>query len=298
MQLNKLKNQDLKIFNEFLSLKKHSLSNYAFVNILIWKDLFEIFWKIIDNNLCLFFKDDLATFMYLPPLGRKQSANLIEKCFKVMDDLNQNKGFSRIENVEQEHLSLFCSLKYKIIFKSNEYLYQRDNLASLRGNRFKSKRGAYNYFVNHHRFSYQSLNPHQDAAECFDLCHNWISERKMANQDILYRQMLEDSFNCQRVAFDNYNQLSLLGRTIKISGVIKGYTLGFELNRDIFCVLFEITDRTIKGTSQFIFRRFSSELEDYKYINVMDDSGLDNLKEVKLSYRPFKFIPNYTIQRK
>jgi hypothetical protein len=297
MEPNKLKNQDIKIFNKFLSLKKHSLSNYAFVNILIWKDLFEILWKIIDNNLCLFFKDELATFMYLPPLGRKQSANLIEKCFKVIDDLNQNKGFSRVENVEEEDLSLFRSLGYKILFKSNEYIYQRDNLVSLRGNRFKSKRGAYNYFVNHHRFSYQPLDPHQDAAECLDLCHNWIIERKMANQDILYRQMLEDSFNSQRVAFDNYNQLSLLGRTVKISGGIKGYTLGFELNQDIFCVLFEITDRAIKGASQFIFKRFSSELEDYKYINVMDDSGLDNLKEVKLSYHPFKIIPNYTIQR-
>ena len=297
MELNKLKNQDMKIFNKFLSLKNHSLSNYSFANILIWKDLFKIRWKIIDNNLCLFFKDDLATFMYLPPLGRKQSANLIEKCFKVMDDLNQNKGFSRIENVEQENLSIFRSLKYEIIFKSNEYIYQRESLASLRGNRFKSKRGAYNYFVNHHRFSYQPLDHHQDAAECFNLCYNWMGERKAVNQNILYRQMLEDSFNCQRVAFDNYNRLSLFGRTVKISGVIKAYTLGFELNRDIFCVLFEITDRAIKGAAQFIFRQLSRELEDYKYINVMDDTGLDNLKKVKLSYRPFKTIPNYTIQR-
>jgi uncharacterized protein len=70
------------------------------------------------------------------------------------------------------------------------------------------------------------------------------------------------------------------------------------LDKDTFCILYEITDLTIKGLSQFIFRQFCSELKDYRYINVMDDSGLENLKRVKLSYRPLKVIPAYIVKRK
>jgi len=62
------------------------------------------------------------------------------------------------------------------------------------------------------------------------------------------------------------------------------FTFGFKLNKDTFCILYEITDLSIKGLSQFIFRQFCSELKNHRYINIMDDSGLVNLKRVKLSY--------------
>ena len=297
MKLNNLKAGDLKLFNKFLGLRNHNLSNYSFANILIWKDLFKIDWTIIEDNLCIFFKDSCGTFMYLPPLGQRQSPALIEELFKIMDRLNENKQFSRIDNVEGQGLSLFYQLGYKISFKSSEYVYQREKIACLKGNCFKSKRWGYNYFVNHYKFSSLPLNPHRDRRMCLGLCRNWVAQRKKNNSDNLYGYMLEDSFNCQRISFDYYKHLSLLGKTVRVDGKIKAYTFGFKLNKDVFCISFEVADRNIKGISQFIFKYFSSQLNNYKYINIMDDSGLDNLKKVKLSYRPDKLIPNYTIQR-
>lgn len=236
--------------------------------------------------------------MYLPPLGCRPSRGLIEETFKIMDGLNKNRSFSRIDNVEEYDLSLFYTPVYKVRLKSNEYLYERERIVSLKGKRFKSKRGPYNYFLNHYKFSCRPLNPHRDKTDCLNLSRRWLEARKKDNSDILYRYMLEDSFNCQKIAFDYYKQLSFLGHAVKVNGKIKGYTLGFEINKDTFCVLFEITDRRVKGISQFIFRHFSSQLNNYKQINVMDDSGLDNLKRVKLSYRPFKLIPSYTVLKK
>ena len=43
---------------------------------------------------------------------------------------------------------------------------------------------------------------------------------------------------------------------------------------------------------------FAQELKNYKFINVMDDSGLENLKKVKLSYHPVKLVPAYIVRRK
>jgi hypothetical protein len=34
------------------------------------------------------------------------------------------------------------------------------------------------------------------------------------------------------------------------------------------------------------------------YINVGDDMGFENLRKVKMSYRPFKLVPKYTIYQK
>ena len=54
----------------------------------------------------------------------------------------------------------------------------------------------------------------------------------------------------------------------------------------MFCVLLEVCDLKFKGISEYIFREFCRGLTDYKYINTMDDSGLENLRISKLSYHP------------
>jgi hypothetical protein len=125
-----------------------------------------------------------------------------------------------------------------------------------------------------------------------------MDNRKAKSSDPVYIKMLEDGFITHRQALDNYKDLNLVGRVVKINNRIKGYTFGFKLNRDIFCILFEITDISIKGISQFIFRRFTEEFKDHPYINIMDDSGLENLRRVKLSYRPLKLIPCYIVKRR
>ena len=78
---------------------------------------------------------------------------------------------------------------------------------------------------------------------------------------------------------------------------IKAFSFGYRLNCNTFCILYEITDLGIKGLAQFIFRRFSQELKGYKYINIMDDSGLENLRKTKLAYKPARLISAYIINR-
>jgi len=62
-------------------------------------------------------------------------------------------------------------------------------------------------------------------------------------------------------------------------------------------MMFEVVDYKFKGLSQFIFREFACEMDEYKYINTMDDSGLINLTKVKKSYKPCELISNFIITR-
>ena len=38
-------------------------------------------------------------------------------------------------------------------------------------------------------------------------------------------------------------------------------------------------------------------MEQYEYVNIMDDSGLENLKAVKESYHPLRLVPAYIADR-
>ena len=124
--------------------------------------------------------------------------------------------------------------------------------------------------------------------DCFKLFSKWASARKQKFQDLYYHKLLEDSFSAHRLAIENFKVLGLTGRVIKIRNKIVAYTFGFELKEATFCVLLEVCDLKFKGISEFIFRKFCGELTAYKYINTMDDSGLENLASSKLSYHPIQ----------
>ena len=299
MKLNKLSLKDKGIFLKYLSLTQPHLSVYNFANIYIWGALFDIYWALIQDSLCIFFKDKMGCFLYLPPLTKTIRPEVIAEVFKIMDGFNKNKEISRIENIEEQDAPFYQDLGYECRYKSSDYLCLKDNLVHLRGNRFKSKRACYNYFIKHYAFQYLPFSlDYKDA--CLKLYNSWMRNRKAQNKNPVYQGMLDDNLSSLKILLDAYSNLDCLGRVVKIDKTIKAFTFGFKLTKDTFCILYEIADLSIKGLSQFIFRKFcsESELEDYKYINIMDDSGLENLKRTKLSYHPLRLIPAYIATRK
>lgn len=298
MKLNELTLKDKELFDRALSLTTHELSIYAFQNIYIWKKLYDISWAPIKDSLCVFFRDKIGCFLCLPPLARQINPEVIEEVFSIMDSINRNPDISRIENVKEKELFLYKKLGYEYAYKSSDYLYRKLDLVGLEGDKFKSKRASYNYFIKHYPDSECLPFILEYKDDCLRLFEYWQRQRKSKIADSLYQGMLDDSQACLNILLDNYKDLDVMGRVIKIGKEIKAFSFGFKLNQDTFCILYEITDLSIKGLAQFIFRRFSSELKDYRYINIMDDSDLDNLKKVKLSYRPVKLIPAYIVKRK
>lgn len=297
MRLNRLSAGDKNTFDGYLGKARHELSVYSFSNIYIWKKLFDIRWLIFKDSLCIFFRDSLGSFLYLPPLADRAKPQVIREVFEIMGDTNRNKDISRIENVEEEDLDFYRGTGYECVHKSYDYVCRRRDLANLAGNKFKSKRACFNYFIKRYKFKYLPFSLRHKGA-CLKLYELWMRQRKTKNGDPIYQGMLGDSLSSFKILLANYRDLGLLGRIVKVNEEIKAFSFGFRLNCDTFCILYEITDLSIKGLAQFIFRSFCSELKSYRYINIMDDSGLQNLKEVKLSYHPVKLIPAYIVKEK
>jgi len=299
MGLKRIRLSDKTLFNKFLKQKKpaHELSVFAFENIYIWKKLYDIRWAIINDCLCVFFQDRIGCFLYLPPLGEQISPAAVTKAFQIMDGFNSNKEISRIENIEEQDVDVFKSMGYCCEYKSCDYLCSRADLAGLKGDKFKSKRAACNYFIKHYEFQYLPFSPRHKTG-CAELFLLWQQQRSAAMDDKLYCGMIDDSLTCLKILFRDFKRLEITGRVVKIREAIKAFSFGYRLNNDTFCILYEITDLSIKGIAQFVFREFCSELKGLRYINIMDDCGLDNLKKVKLSYRPIKSAPAYIAIRR
>jgi len=296
IEFRELEIADKEAINYYLHSQRHELSVYAFENIYIWKALYEVSWAIIEGALCVFFKDNIGSFLYLPPLNSDKEHKVVEKVFFVLQKLNSRSAVSRIENVEEKDISFYRELGYEVKYKSCDYLCQRQELAALAGNKFKSQRASCNHFIKHNRYEVGKYSP-QDYQACLALYERWKDQRKAVSSEQLYQGMLEDNYLCLRVLLENCLRLDLESKIIKIGDLIKAFSFAFRLNQDTFCILYEVADLEYKGIAQFIFREFCRDLTGCQYINIMDDSGLENLKAVKLSYHPVKLIPAYIVTK-
>lgn len=298
MRLKTLSLKDRNIFERYLEYSTHALAVYSFANIYIWKKLYDISWEIIDGNLCVFFQDKIGVFLYISALGKEVSMASIKEAFCIMDGVNANREISRIENVEEKDTQFYRKFGFDCVVKSVDYVCKRTDLANLSGDKFKSKRASCNYFRKHYPqvriFPYSPK--HKDV--CLGLYRVWAAQRKSKEKNPVYTGMIDDSLTCLEVMLENTNKLGVVGRLVSVGNEIKAFTFGYHLNKDTFCILYEVTDLTVKGLAQFIFCEFCRELKEYRYINIMDDSGLKNLARVKLSYHPEVLVNSYIVKRR
>lgn len=295
-RLTSLTPADARWIRPYLALRRRELSGYVFENIFVWRSLYRIRWARLAGALCMFMQDDLGCFMPVPPLGRRVDSRTLGRAFELMDRHNPNRRVSRIENVEAQDVPFFRGLGYECVLRGQEYVYDRAALAGLRGDRFKSKRAAVNRFLRENQYRYEPFRPAM-AGACRALYDAWMRQRAGRSGDPLYRGMLTDSRSALDALLGAYGRLRAQGRVVLVAGSLKAFTFGAALNPDTFCVMYEIADLAVTGLSQFIFREFCRELTAYRLINTMDDSGLENLRSVKLSYRPLRTIAAHVVQR-
>lgn len=297
MNLRAISLKDKAIFERYLKLKKHWLCTYSFSNIFVWRGIFEIKWAVIEESLCIFFRDKIGTFLYLPPLSAEFNPDATRAALRILKEANSNPLFAHIDNIEEKDVAFYRKLGCECTLNSHDYICLREDLTGLKGNDFKSKRASYNYFSKHYNHTYKPLS-RDYAQECIKLYKSWAGQRKKGNADPVYQGMFDDSFLVLKNTFRNYANLGFKGVTVFVDKKLKAFTLGYPLDKENFCVFYEVADLEIKGLAQFIFREFSKKLQGYKYINTMDDSGIEGLRKVKLSYHPELLAASYSARIK
>ncbi|MBZ4643698.1 MAG: hypothetical protein JG767_1307 [Deferribacteraceae bacterium] len=293
------------------------VSDYSFAANFIWLSGATGFYSIVNDTFCLFNLNGGELSMLLPPIGKLENVNdAMLTCFEIMNTNNTSLSYSKIEYVStyfvqsfieySEDADIFQALDNYIIEKKNiDYVYLADDLINLKGNSYATKRNEINKFrKNYPNISIETLNPESHYNGIMELTNSWIVNRMkyLPNVDM---DTFIDGINWERAAIKRtlnyYNKLDIIGVVLKFGEKIVGFTVGERLNDKTASVIIEKTDFFTLGAAQYIFWEFSKILKstyDIVYVNVGDDMGLENLKKVKMSYRPHTLLPKYTIYQK
>jgi hypothetical protein len=306
------------VMEKYLSKIDVDLSDYTFAANYIWLANSSGFYAVINKCFCLFIMTGGELTMLLPPLGKKKYiTEAIVKCFQIMNANNSSPYYSRIDYVQgfmieefvqsaDEAESMFEMLEnYVVEKKLVDYVYEVNALIDLRGNSYHTKRTEINKFMKSYPdYVVEELDSIRHKDEIMRLFDKWVADRVKympKEESEVFLEGIHQERSAIKQMLKHYEVLSLIGLVIYINGELKGFTVGERINRDTATVIIEKTDFEILGCAQFIFREFSKILKEHygvTYINVGDDMGFENLRKVKMSYRPFKLVPKYTIYQK
>ncbi|MDR1614958.1 MAG: phosphatidylglycerol lysyltransferase domain-containing protein [Campylobacteraceae bacterium] len=306
------------LMEEYLKETNVDLSDYTFAANYLWLSSASGFYSVINDTFCLFIMQGSEISMLLPPLGKKDKINdAIVECFKIMNENNTSNYYSRIDYVHEKILEGFTDFleegtvmfellaDYIVEKKLVDYVYKSEDLVELKGNNYHSKRNEINKFKKAYSdVRVEVLEPKKHAPQISALYRKWTNDR------VKYMPKEEEDRFLEGILFEqnaikrllaHYEELELTGICLFIGEALKGFTVGEKINEHIASIIIEKTDFETLGCAQFLFREFSKVLKDkyaVEYINVGDDMGFENLKKVKMSYRPEKLIAKYTIYQK
>jgi uncharacterized protein len=288
------------IFDRYVSAIPAPLSDYTFANNIIWLSQKSGFYQIIEDCFCLFSLNGHCLTMLLPPLGspERQPAALAA-CFEIMDRYNPSPYLSVVEFVYRDFANTIDGSQWLIDKSLPDYIYNTEDLVELKGNAYKTKRSEINQFRRtypDHRM--EVLGPqHWDGIRA--LIDTWLRNRlKYLSADAIadFFYTVEQERRAIERALEHYDTLHLTGLCLIISGKLEGFTFGDRITPAVGNVLVEKTNFAIPGSAQYLFREFAKRFADCTYINVGDDLGLENLRRVKMSYRPALFGEKITLR--
>ena len=305
------------LMETYLHEVQSNLSDYSFAANFMWLANSSGFYAVVNDTFCLFILNGGELSMLLPPLGKEEKINeAIIICFEIMNTNNTSRFLSRIDYVDEfymknfvhnvEELEIYEILEnYLVEKKMADYVYDMNDLIELRGNSYKSKRNEINNFMKvYPDFTIEVLDPSLHTDEIIELFNRWVINRMKYMPKVEVDAFL-DGINYERFAIKrilhHYERLELFGMILRIDGKMAGFTVGERLNDETATILIEKTEFDILGSAQFIFREFCKLLKEHYgsiYINAGDDMGFENLRKVKLSYRPMKLLPKYSIYQK
>lgn len=174
---------------------------------------------------------------------------------------------------------------------SYDYLYVREELATLPGSRFHKKKNRISYFTRRHIFSV-TLFSSEHLNGCLDILDKWFQSFMKEAGRSLHLEVEATS-----EALQSAEELGLGGIVVIMNDKVVAFALGERLNRDTAVCHFEKADPFTEGLNQLVNRDFARLLfQECRYLNREQDLGDTGLRSAKLSYYPVELVRKYSVK--
>lgn len=293
MQYRPITLADKPLFDQFLSLRRHSLITYNFANLFLWRHWDRFSWQILNDALCIKSEYNNRS-MALPPICASDEG-ILATTERLIRQYQANGLPFIMTEVSQDMWDLFAQawpgrFQAEAHRSGANYIYRREDLAYLKGKRYDSKR-------NHiHRFEKEYPN-YQFVPLCQDLvalCKQRQTEWRYSHDPNDQQLILEEQGIME--ALDHFQELNLSGACLLIDDHVEGFTIGDRLDDQTWAVHIEKGNMNIHGSYQIVNQLYARDYcQNVLYVNRAEDMGDPGLRKSKLSYHPYRLENKYLL---
>lgn len=271
----------------------------AFSNMCSWRFLYQSEYAVYKNFLLIRFyieEKNRKRIAYMRPIG---NGDFRDALLQLEEDSWQHGhpllmlGVTPISKdlLEEAFPGEFSYIPERDYF---DYIYLREDLATLKGKKFQAKRNHVNKFKKQYAYEYEPLTA-ELVPECLEFEAKWYK----ANRTDDDQEELTDERKSMIFALNHFKGLNLLGGAIRIDHKLVAFTFGSPINQDTFGVHVEKADTDYDGAYSIINQEFASRIpEQYVYVNREEDLGIPGLRKAKLSYNPTILLPKAAVIKK
>ena len=218
------------------------------------------------------------------PIGNGNADGVVNKLIEEAHSQGMPfKMFAACHFVENQ---ISDEMKERFILEPNrdnfDYVYYREELATLKGKKFQQKRNHVNRFMNTYpNWEYKSTTP-----ELIKLCIEKENEWYNSNDDYKH-QDIDNERQALLYAMNHAEEIGIKGGVLFVDGNIVAFTFGFPINHKTFGIHFEKADINYTGAFTVINQMFARDIPaEFEYINREEDLGIEGLRKAKTSYNP------------
>lgn len=265
----------------FFSLP-YRLAEFNFSDLFIWRRSLEIRIAFDGGFLLTRLRWEGRTCFYFPA-GR---GDLGEAVRALAREAEREGCPLRLSAVTPEMAGALGSLfpgkfRFEPARGSFDYLYRAQDLITLAGRKYHSKRNHISRFGMFGDWAYEPVTD-ENFADVVGLNDLWCRENGCGAD-----AGMRSEFCAVREALRNFGPLGLDGGLIRQNGRAVAFSLGQKLCGDTYLVQVEKALSDAEGAYSVINREFSARnCGGYAYINREDDAGVEGLRKAKLSYQP------------
>jgi hypothetical protein len=260
------------------------MSEMTFAGLYLFRYAHEYKLTTVADSLVVLGKGYDGTSYFLPPLGGD-----VARALQILlsdgwvlycaDDLFAAKYLVRKE------------VQISELRDSHDYLYLREELATLPGSRFHKKKNRINYFTRRHDYTVTLF-----SGEHLDGCLNLLDKLVQSSGDDI-GSSLRMEMNAAYEAVRSAELLGIEGVVVIVNGIVAAFALGERLNLETAVCQFEKADPFTEGLYQLVNREFARLLfQECRFLNREQDLGDTGLRSAKLSYHPVELVKKYLVK--